>query len=47
MQIRLFFFQAKPGQLAMVDGYIKKTRKIPLYVLRHAIQAMKTYMKGE
>ncbi len=47
IQIRLFFFQAKPGQLAMVDGYIKKTRKIPLHVLKHAVQAMKTYMKGE
>jgi phage-related protein len=46
VQIRLFFFQVKPGQLAMVDGYIKKTRKTPLRVLKRAVLTMKTYLKS-
>jgi phage-related protein len=47
VQIRLFFFQVEPGQLAMVDGYIKKTRKIPLHVLKRAVLTMKIYMKSQ
>jgi hypothetical protein len=47
VQIRLFFFQVEPGQLARVDGYIKKARKIPLHVLKRAVLTMKTYMKSQ
>jgi len=44
-QIRLFFFQAGPNILAIIHGYVKKTRKIPVHVLKQAVQKMKEYKK--
>ncbi|HHW40441.1 MAG TPA: hypothetical protein GXX19_04685 [Syntrophomonadaceae bacterium] len=44
-QIRLFFFQAGPNILAIIHGYVKKTKKIPMHVLKQAVQKMKEYKK--
>lgn len=42
-QVRLFFFQSEPGVLAIVHGYIKKTKKAPPHVLKLAAQKMHEY----
>jgi len=42
-RVRLFFFQAGPGLLAVVHGYVKKTKKAPQGVLKTAARRMQEY----
>jgi phage-related protein len=42
-RVRLFFFQAKPGVLVIVHGYIKKTKKAPPRILETAVRKMREY----
>lgn len=42
-RVRLFFFQAGPDLLALVHGYVKKTKKAPSNVLRTAARKMDEY----
>ena len=42
-RVRLFFFQAGPGLLAIVHGHAKKTKKAPPGVLKVAVRKMQEY----
>lgn len=47
-RVRLFFFQAGPGVLAIVHAYVKKTKKAPPRVLEVAAQRMREYqLRGD
>jgi phage-related protein len=41
--IRLFFFQYKPDTLVMINGYVKKSNKVPAHILKQTVQKMKEY----
>lgn len=46
-RVRLFFFQSEADSLAIVHGYIKKTKKTPSRVLKIAARKMREYRMKE
>lgn len=42
-RVRLFFFQSGPDTLAVIHGYIKKTKRTPSRVLEVAARKMREY----